>query len=162
MLMGVTKFQQTASLSSMHSHSQSTAALLAMQPIRFDFQHLPQDWACSDLCSCGVQDQQTELERFSDAVSSASSPNFTAGLAAESASQQQQQQQQQASLGNGSSTLHSQSSALSWSQRQQLRRTSAVLRHAAASRHMPHQEGRLPSGWAFQLHLGLVNDMFAA
>ena len=42
--------------------------------------------------------------------------------------------------------LHSQNSALSWSQRQQLRRTSAAMRHASASRQLPHQDNRVPPG----------------
>lgn len=44
--------------------------------------------------------------------------------------------------------MYAQNSALSWSRRQQLRRTSAAMRHAAASRQVPHQDNRLPPGEA--------------
>ncbi|DBB10182.1 TPA: hypothetical protein ACH3X3_001759 [Trebouxia sp. C0006] len=50
-------------------------------------------------------------------------------------------------------SLHSQNSALSWSQRQQLRRTSAAMRHASASRQLPHQDNRVPPGAWNQVEL---------
>ena len=55
-------------------------------------------------------------------------------------------------------SLHSQNSALSWSQRQQLRRTSAAMRHASASRQLPHQDNRVPPGRPLASLLALVNS----
>ena len=57
------------------------------------------------------------------------------------------------------SGLHSQNSALSWSQRQQLRRTSAAMRHASASRQLPHEENRVPPGWPLASLLALDNKV---
>ncbi len=54
--------------------------------------------------------------------------------------------------------LHSQNSALSWSQRQQLRRTSAAMRYASASRQLPHQDNRVPPGQSLASLLALVNS----
>ena len=106
--------------------------------------------------SAVIQDQQPELDRYSNALSREQSQGSgTAGRGATSCGEAAVavdstagRQQQEAGLGDGagSSSLNRHNSHLTWSQRQQLRRTSAALRHATASRHVPPQESRRPPG----------------
>lgn len=92
-----------------------------------------------------LQDQQAEVERFSGAVSRG--PSGDDGCSNVTDDSTSQGQDPEAGLADraGGSSLSRQSSALTWSQRQQLRRTSAAVRSAAASRHVaPVQNRGLP------------------
>ncbi|KAA6424276.1 MAG: hypothetical protein FRX49_05488 [Trebouxia sp. A1-2] len=83
------------------------------------------------------EDQGSELKAFSANLSNGTLDKPESGEASS-------MQKRQSSTSH--SGLHSQNSALSWSQRQQLRRTSAAMRHASASRQLPHEENRVPPG----------------
>ena len=110
-----------------------------------------------------MQDQQPELERFSDTLSREPSREGGAGVAHDTTSKAPKQDPEagleagaragagagaEAGAGAGAcrSSLNRQSSALTWSQRQQLRRDSAAVRSAAASRHVATQENRRAPG----------------
>lgn len=103
-----------------------------------------------------LQDQQLEMIRYSTALSReqpqgseiSGDADASGGHTAVAADNTAGERQQQAGLSNtaGRSSLNRHSSHLTWSQRQQLRRTLAAQRHAAASRHVPPQESRRPSG----------------
>ncbi|KAL3157526.1 hypothetical protein ABBQ32_011986 [Trebouxia sp. C0010 RCD-2024] len=102
------------------------------------------------------QDQQTELERFSDTLSRGPSGDGGGGVAHDSTSKQQDPETGLgAGLGAGRSSLNRQSSALTWSQRQQLRRDSAAVRSAAASRHVLPQETTGAPGAKNQVELAI-------
>lgn len=92
-----------------------------------------------------LQDQQHVLDRYSDTLKR-DSPGL--GAAEDGAEAMAGKGQDEARLCDGAerSSLNRHSSHLTWSQRQQLRRTSAAVRRAAASRHAPPQESRGPPG----------------
>lgn len=85
-----------------------------------------------------LQDQGPELQRFSVSLS-----NNTAEKHSPRADGTSMQKQES---GCSVEDLCKHNSALTWSERQQLRRTSAAMRHASASRQLPHQEHRIPPG----------------
>lgn len=90
------------------------------------------------LLSAALQDQGPELQRFSVSLSNNTAEKHSPG--ADGTSMQKQES------GCSVEGLCKHDSALTWSERQQLRRTSAAMRHASASRQLPHQEHRIPPG----------------
>jgi len=94
------------------------------------------------------QEQGPELKAFSANLS-----NGTLDKHEPAGDPSSMQRHQSSTTDNG---LHSQNSALSWSQRQQLRHTSAAMRHAGASHQLLHQENRVPPGWFLPSLLALV------
>lgn len=96
------------------------------------------------------EDQGPELKAFSANLSNGTVDKPEPGDEAGS------MQKHQSSTSH--SFLHSQNSALSWSQRQQLRRTSAAMRHASASRQLPHQDNRVPPGARNQVELTIQHS----
>ena len=88
-----------------------------------------------------LQEQGREFKRFSAVL---------AESGAQSAQLDGSNAQMQDAGSHDSAPLQKQNSSLSWSARQHLRRTSAASRHASASRHVPHQDNRLPPGEVMQ------------